>query len=842
MAKSIYNNANVVYQYDTFAGWLTKTNMLIYDMGTTVLTVNGSAAPDVTTGNAFVNGHFGANTLYVTNVLQGGTANTPGTLSIISNTNINNTFSVGSTSNVTITSTTVRFSNSSSINATSYTGTAANATLFAGVTLGTVNSAITANGDAAYSNALATVATIYQTMAGLSANVALLTANAAGFLSNSSGTLSNIQSWISGNSATAYTNAIAVANSSAATAYANAIAIANTRAATAYSNAIAFANAAVTNGTWTAANSLYANNAGGVGGIAVNTASPLDGFVLAYDSGSSKIIFKNPSNITVSLNANTVTANVQLQAGSNGSAYVANIYSNATVSAATFRANTISLTVDSGSIALNSPTTVNGSLTVGTTSVNSTAINIGNSTVFTTVNSTAFSGTANNATYLNGTTLSTIQSQITGNAATAYTNAVAVAASDATSKAGTAYTNAVAVAASDATSKAATAYTNAVANAAWAAGVAYTNAIAVAANATNLTSGTVNPARLASGTANSTTYLAGNGTWTSIGLIATNTAAAYTWSNVHTFNANVNITGNTTSVLTIGTVSVNSTIINVGNSTVFTTVNSTAFSGTANNATYLGGATLATIQSQITGNAATAYTNAVAVAASDATTKAGTAYSNAVAVANQLASNAYSNAVSVANQLASNAYSNAIAIAANATNLTSGTVAPARLGSGTANSTTVLYGNSTWAPIVSGATLVANTTDTQTFYIPMSNSTTGAWTNGVIATSMTYVPDSSTLTVGTIVESSSIKVKENVVNLTYSTSDILSLRPVRYNKINSSVEEIGLIAEEVYKIIPEVVKMDHNNEPEAINYGRLVSVLISAIQDLDARVKELENR
>lgn len=70
--------------------------------------------------------------------------------------------------------------------------------------------------------------------------------------------------------------------------------------------------------------------------------------------------------------------------------------------------------------------------------------------------------------------------------------------------------------------------------------------------------------------------------------------------------------------------------------------------GTASNASALSSVTLATIQSQITGNAATAYTNA-------------------------------------------------IAIAANATNLTSGTVAAARLASGTANSTTILYGNNVWA-------------------------------------------------------------------------------------------------------------------------------------------------
>ena len=231
---------------------------------------------------------------------------------------------------------------------------------------------------------------------------------------------------------------------------------------------------------------------------------------------------------------------------------------------------------------------------------------------------------------------------------------------------------------------------------------------------------------MASGTANSTTYLAGNGTWASIGLIITNTAAAYTWSNVHTFNANVSLAGNATSILTIGVVSVNSTVISVGNSTVFTSVNSTAFSGTANNATYLSGATLSTIQNQITGNAATAYTNAVAyadsraataysnaisIAAADATNKADAAYSNAVAQANllaataytnayvvavngytnaittadQFASNAYVNAVAQATTLAGTAYSNAVAFASNASNISTGTLAEARLPATTVN-------------------------------------------------------------------------------------------------------------------------------------------------------------
>ena len=65
-------------------------------------------------------------------------------------------------------------------------------------------------------------------------------------------------------------------------------------------------------------------------------------------------------------------------------------------------------------------------------------------------------------------------------------------------------------------------------------------------------------------------------------------------------------------------------ILTVGNSSVNATMNSSTFSGTANNSTNLGGSSLASVQSQITGNAATAYTNAIAIAANGSNITSGT--------------------------------------------------------------------------------------------------------------------------------------------------------------------------------------------------------------------------
>lgn len=71
------------------------------------------------------------------------------------------------------------------------------------------------------------------------------------------------------------------------------------------------------------------------------------------------------------------------------------------------------------------------------------------------------------------------------------------------------------------------------------------------------------------------------------------------------------------------------------------TINATSFGGTANNANNLGGLSLTTVQGQITGNAATAYSNAVANAASLYQTTAGLSANVATLAAN---SSSYANA------------------------------------------------------------------------------------------------------------------------------------------------------------------------------------------------------
>lgn len=76
----------------------------------------------------------------------------------------------------------------------------------------------------------------------------------------------------------------------------------------------------------------------------------------------------------------------------------------------------------------------------------------------------------------------------------------------------------------------------------------------------------------------------------------------------------------------------------------------------------------------------------------------------------------------------------------------------------------------------------------------------------------------------------------------------LSLHPVSYKwKKGRQEKEIGLIAQEVEQILPEVVREqprlgDEDNMYKRVDYEKLVSVLIGAVQVLNKRIEDLENK
>ena len=98
-----------------------------------------------------------------------------------------------------------------------------------------------------------------------------------------------------------------------------------------------------------------------------------------------------------------------------------------------------------------------------------------------------------------------------------------------------------------------------------------------------------------------------------------------------------------------------------------------------------------------------------------------------------------------------------------------------------------------------------------------------------------------TITCTTMVETSSVATKTNVKKLTSQTAKIAKLSPVSFNYKNNNKRSLGLIAEEVAQVYPELVEYD-NGQPLGVNYSKLTSVLISAVNELAAELAELKKQ
>lgn len=90
-----------------------------------------------------------------------------------------------------------------------------------------------------------------------------------------------------------------------------------------------------------------------------------------------------------------------------------------------------------------------------------------------------------------------------------------------------------------------------------------------------------------------------------------------------------------------------------------------------------------------------------------------------------------------------------------------------------------------------------------------------------------------------IIAFSDARVKENVETITDASEKIRFLRGVTFNKINESKRSMGVIAQEVEQIIPEVVHTDEDGM-KAVAYGNMVGLLIEAVKEQQHEIEQLK--
>jgi hypothetical protein len=95
---------------------------------------------------------------------------------------------------------------------------------------------------------------------------------------------------------------------------------------------------------------------------------------------------------------------------------------------------------------------------------------------------------------------------------------------------------------------------------------------------------------------------------------------------------------------------------------------------------------------------------------------------------------------------------------------------------------------------------------------------------------------------GVWTNASDARLKTNVVNTNYGLQTVMQLRPVNYNMVKGGEAQVGFLAQEVRKIVPEVVSGTEGDitkgETLGLSYGNLVPVLTKAIQEQQAAIQK----
>ena len=91
-----------------------------------------------------------------------------------------------------------------------------------------------------------------------------------------------------------------------------------------------------------------------------------------------------------------------------------------------------------------------------------------------------------------------------------------------------------------------------------------------------------------------------------------------------------------------------------------------------------------------------------------------------------------------------------------------------------------------------------------------------------------------------LVTTSARRFKTDIATLRPDGEAFDMLRPVSYREIDTGKPSLGLIAEELMEIYPELVAMDPDGQCRGVNYPKIVALLIVELQDVRRRVAELE--
>ena len=137
-----------------------------------------------------------------------------------------------------------------------------------------------------------------------------------------------------------------------------------------------------------------------------------------------------------------------------------------------------------------------------------------------------------------------------------------------------------------------------------------------------------------------------------------------------------------------------------------------------------------------------------------------------------------------------------------------------------------------------GSTVFNDTTTNQEFFPLFTDITTGTITASGISTSkLTYNPSSGEVTAVDFNSTSDFNLKTNIHTVDNALEIVDNLRGVSFEWKENGKKSYGVIAQELEKVLPELVKGD---DPKTVSYSGIIGVLIESIKELKKEIDELK--
>ena len=92
---------------------------------------------------------------------------------------------------------------------------------------------------------------------------------------------------------------------------------------------------------------------------------------------------------------------------------------------------------------------------------------------------------------------------------------------------------------------------------------------------------------------------------------------------------------------------------------------------------------------------------------------------------------------------------------------------------------------------------------------------------------------------GNITAYSSAILKDNITTISDALNKVLNLRGVEFDYKDSGTHNIGLVAEEVEKVLPDLVHTEDGTGIKSLAYQNIVAVLVEAVKDLKSEIDSL---